>query len=608
MYHRLPHLATGLAALSAAAVLAAPAHADYLGAIGAPGAPGPATLEHPWAVATGADGRVYVADSHRVSVFDSAGAPITQFGSIGQPSGIAVDGTTVLVSDRASSKVLRFTTAGVAAGTFGGGPGVGPGQFQQPGSIALGRAVAGGHEVLVASAYRFARFSPGGTFLSGRGAAGSGPGQFNGIAGIAVGPDGSIYTSDTVDDKIERFNADQSFNTSWFGYKTPTGLAFDPQANELWIADRIDGVSHTKPDGTPLGPLNATGEGKLVDPTGVAIDCRGTVYVADQLAGHVQKYGAKAAAVAGNLLRNGSFEEGGGSCSTTRADRGAGPAWSSDASTSTTHYGADGGFPGRAVGDGVSGGESFLAGGTAPTAVVDQVVDVSAQALDIDDGRRAVTLSGLLGGFANQDDAATVEAIARNAAGQSIGTLAIGPVTAADRGGQTGLLARSASATLPAGTRSIRVRVTLRRAVGGGAYDDAYVDNLALTLTPQRPAALPPITGTPGTGTGTTPPSPRGAPRANVTLSLVGAKQTLRTRHLVARASCDRACTLTLSARPDGHRVTTRRLVLRAAGPGRVSWTLSRHYAAALRRAAKPSIRVAVRGGRSPVAQSFDLR
>src|SRR4051794_22147510 len=319
MHHRLPHLATGLAALSAAAVLAAPASADYLGAIGAPGAPGPAQLEHPWAVTTASDGRVYVADdgTHRVSVFDSAGAPITQFGAIAQPAGIAVDGTTVLVSDRTTSQILRFTTAGAPAGTFGGGHGVGNGQFQQPASIALGRAVSGGHEVLVASALRFARFSPSGTFISGRGAAASGPGQFNGIAGIAVGPDGSIYTSDTVDDKIERFNADQSFNTSWFGYKTPTGLAFDPQTNELWIADRIDGVSHTKPDGTPLGLLNATGAGKLVDPTGVAIDCRGTVYVADQLAGHVQKYGAPAAAVAGNLLRNGSFEEGGGSCSTT---------------------------------------------------------------------------------------------------------------------------------------------------------------------------------------------------------------------------------------------------------------------------------------------------
>jgi hypothetical protein len=81
------------------------------------------------------------------------------------------------------------------------------------------------------------------------------------------------------------------------------------------------------------------------------------------------------------------------------------------------------------------------------------------------------------------------EAAYLNAAGATLGTLKIGPVTAADRGNATGLLRRSGAGMVPGGTRSIRVRMTATE-VGAGGYVHAYADNLSLTLLVAPPPTL----------------------------------------------------------------------------------------------------------------------
>jgi hypothetical protein len=53
-------------------------------------------------------------------------------------------------------------------------------------------------------------------------------------------------------------------------------------------------------------------------------------------------------------------------------------------------------------------------------------------------------------------------------------------VTLADRNGATALLPRSATGAVPAGTRTIGVRLDMVRVQG--SYDDGYADNLSLTL------------------------------------------------------------------------------------------------------------------------------
>ncbi len=156
------------------------------------------------------------------------------------------------------------------------------------------------------------------------------------------------------------------------------------------------------------------------------------------------------------------------------------PGWTVTGDFTVVQYGAAGGFPDSTVSASIAGGQNFFAGGNAAVSTASQTVDVSGSAAAIDANSQAVSLSGDLGGYATQDDSMTVTATFLSASGGALGSLTIGPVTQADRNGQTTLLPRSGSATLPAGTRSIQVVMTATRQEG--TYNDGYADNLSLTL------------------------------------------------------------------------------------------------------------------------------
>ena len=146
---------------------------------------------------------------------------------------------------------------------------------------------------------------------------------------------------------------------------------------------------------------------------------------------------------------------------------------------------AEAAFPDVNASAAIGGGNQFFAGGpdnttdnTVETAT--QNADVSAGATEIDAGTVTATLSADLGGFSTQGDNAAVAATFLSSAGGQLGTLTIGPVTAADRNNTTQLLHRSASGTVPPGTRTVRVVLTATKT--DGSYNDAYADNLSLTL------------------------------------------------------------------------------------------------------------------------------
>jgi len=181
--------------------------------------------------------------------------------------------------------------------------------------------------------------------------------------------------------------------------------------------------------------------------------------------------------------------------------------WTADAQVTQVHYGASGGFPSAATGAEIGGGSAFFAGGppakvsNPSSRVMTQEIDVSAAATAIDGGTVRATLSGLLGGYGSEADATTVNAYFVDAGDV---TLEIGPVTAADRANQITLLAREDSAMIPSGARSILVSVTFER-LSVGSYNDAYADNLSLTLHDEAPVPPPvPVVHTTGTAQITT--------------------------------------------------------------------------------------------------------
>ncbi len=132
---------------------------------------------------------------------------------------------------------------------------------------------------------------------------------------------------------------------------------------------------------------------------------------------------------------------------------------------------------------GVAGNQMFAGGPNRGVSTGSQVVDLAAYASAIDGSATQATLSGLLGGWQDQGDYATVEVTFLDQAGRSLGSLKIGPVTAADRGNKTVLLPRSTTGAVPSGSRKARIVLTAAY-VAGAVYNDGYADDISLTLRP----------------------------------------------------------------------------------------------------------------------------
>jgi hypothetical protein len=147
-------------------------------------------------------------------------------------------------------------------------------------------------------------------------------------------------------------------------------------------------------------------------------------------------------------------------------------------------YNAPGGFPVTGDPGVAAGGANFFSGGPSNgSSSASQVIDLSSGASTIDLGGVGFDLSAYLGGFASQNDNAVLTISFLDAVSAVLGGAALGPVTAADRGSQTGLLFRSTSGFVPIGARSVNVNLQMTRTEG--SYNDGYADNLSLILRGQ---------------------------------------------------------------------------------------------------------------------------
>ena len=179
-----------------------------------------------------------------------------------------------------------------------------------------------------------------------------------------------------------------------------------------------------------------------------------------------------------NLLQNPGAEAGTGSASGN--DVLVTPGWTTTSNFTVVNYGAPG-YPSAEVSQSIGGGLHFFSGGPGNAlSSAMQSVDVSPASTTIDAGTAGVVLSAYLGGYASQGDSGTVAAIYLDAAGQELGRVAIGPVSASDRGRATTLLPRSATAAIPPATRTIRVVMTATRT--SGSHNDGYFDNVSLEI------------------------------------------------------------------------------------------------------------------------------
>jgi hypothetical protein len=184
----------------------------------------------------------------------------------------------------------------------------------------------------------------------------------------------------------------------------------------------------------------------------------------------------------GNLIVNGDAEEGVGSSDPSPVPI---PGWTVTAEATAIQYGAVtsvGAYPAATDPGPANRGLNFFSGGqNDTTSTLTQTVSLASYATGIDAGAVTFALQGYLGGWTTQGDYAVLSVSFQNASGTELAAATIGPVTESDRNGGTGLLLRSTTGSVPPGSRSVVVTVTMTRL--DGTNNDGYADNLSLVLT-----------------------------------------------------------------------------------------------------------------------------
>jgi predicted membrane-bound mannosyltransferase/sugar lactone lactonase YvrE len=128
-----------------------------------------------------------------------------------------------------------------------------------------------------------------------------GPGTFNEPWGIAIGPDGSVYVTDTWNHRVQKFTAEGRFIKTWgvFGqgetpesFYGPRGLAVDDKGR-VYVTDTGNKrIVVFDAGGNFITQFGSAGfdPGQFDEPVGIAIDKNGTVYVTDTWNQRVQTF------------------------------------------------------------------------------------------------------------------------------------------------------------------------------------------------------------------------------------------------------------------------------------------------------------------------------
>lgn len=266
---------------------------------------------YPRGVAVSASGEVYVVDkaNNMVQKFDSQGVFVRRWGSYGNgngqvnaPQGVAVDlSGNVYVADTGNSRIQKFDSNGNVSLIIGSA-GSTDGKLNSPQGVAIDSS--GNIYVADTGNNRIQVFNSSGTYVRKWGSLGGGNGQFNSPQGVAVDSSGNVYVADTVNNRIQKFDSAGTFRIAWgssgagdWNFSSPAGIAVDI-SGYIYVTDTSNKViKKFKSDATDhhidliiRWGTSGSNDGQFSNPTGIAVDSDGNVYVADTGNYRIQKF------------------------------------------------------------------------------------------------------------------------------------------------------------------------------------------------------------------------------------------------------------------------------------------------------------------------------
>ncbi len=222
------------------------------------------------------------------------------------PRGIALgaDGS-IYVSDSLNNKIWQISSQGMVINSWGD-PGTGPGQFSEPWGI----AVDASGNVYVADTWnhRIQKFDRQGKYLLSWGASGlvsvddpAGAGYFYGPRGVAVGPDGNIYVTDTGNKRVEIFTSEGQFVRQFGGSGSAAGQMEEPVGiavtsdGQVVVADTWNGrIQLFSKEGQPVRQwaVSTWGRNNPEEKPYLALTTSGTVLVGDPVNARILAFAA----------------------------------------------------------------------------------------------------------------------------------------------------------------------------------------------------------------------------------------------------------------------------------------------------------------------------
>ena len=270
---------------------------DYRPVAGWPKLPDSVEVGAVSAVATDADGTVYVLHRAKkpILVFNREGAFLRSFGdeAIKIGHGLRVDpDRNIWATDIGGHQVFKFDPSGKLLLTLGqkNKPGDAPDQFNKPTDVAF----AANGDFFVTDGYgnsRVVKFSKEGKFLKEWGKKGTGAGEFDLPHAIVIDAKGQLYVGDRENNRVQIFDQEGKFIAQWKESGAPSGLF--RAGDRLFVADgRAGWVLILDANGKPLGRVGqkGSGAGQFKMPHMLCVDNEGALYVAEVDNKRVQKF------------------------------------------------------------------------------------------------------------------------------------------------------------------------------------------------------------------------------------------------------------------------------------------------------------------------------